>query len=204
MAETTWYLKGDYFESCNCTILCPCIHNPRNAPTEGHCDVALAFHIQDGRFNDTRLDGLNFMTAVWTPTVMAEGNWKTAMYIDERANAAQRDALGQILAGTMGGPMERWRRLTGDFLGLSFVPITYKMEGKTRSVTIPNIIDFNIEGIQARGQEDVMTLTNTAHPVSASLALAQGTRNTYTDHGMHWDNTGRNGHYAAFDWKWPV
>lgn len=204
MAETSWHLQGDYFENCNCTVLCPCIHDPRNAPTEGHCDVALAFHIQEGRFNTTVLDGLNFLVAAWTPTVMAEGGWKTAMYIDERANAAQREALGHILSGKMGGPMERWMRLTETFFGISYVPITYIMERKRRSVAIPNIIDFTIEGIQARGRDDVMILTNTAHPVSSSLALAKGTRSTYSNHGMHWDNTGRNGHYAAFAWKWPA
>jgi hypothetical protein len=61
-----------------------------------------------------------------------------------------------------------------------------------------------VEGLQARGQQEVLTLTNTAHPVSASLALAHGTQSTYTDHGMQWDNTGKNAHYAAFHWQWPA
>ncbi|MGQ4809996.1 hypothetical protein NKDENANG_03439 [Candidatus Entotheonellaceae bacterium PAL068K] len=204
MAETTWYLRGDYFENCNCTVLCPCIHTPMAEPTEGHCDVGLAFHIDEGRCNDTSLDGLNFLIIAWTPTVMAHGNWKTGVYIDERAQPPQRDALGQILSGAMGGPMARFMGLTEHFLGIRYVPITYTMEGKTRRVTIPDIIDFNVEGVQARGHEEVMTLTNTAHPVSASLALARGTGNTYTDHDMQWDNTGRNAHYASFAWQWPA
>jgi hypothetical protein len=166
--------------------------------------VGLAFHIDTGRFNDTALDGLNFLIVLWTPTVMADGHWKTAVYIDERADARQRDALSQILSGTMGGPAERWMRLTETFLGTRYVPMTYTREGKTRRVTIPEVIDCTIEGIQARGQQDVMTLTNTAHPVSASLALAQGIGSTYTDHGMHWDNTGKNAHFAAFHWQWPA
>ncbi len=81
MAEITWHLRGDYFENCNCTVLCPCIHDSGNAPTEGHCDVALAFHVEAGHVNETVLDGLNFLVAAWTPTVMGEGGWKTAMYI---------------------------------------------------------------------------------------------------------------------------
>ncbi len=124
--------------------------------------------------------------------------------IDERANTEQREALRQILAGDMGGPMARWARLTETFLGTRYVPITYTQDGRTRSVTIPDIIDFTVEGIQARGQDDVMTLTHTAHPVSSTLALAKGTKSTYTDHGMRWDNSGRNGHYAPFDWQWPA
>jgi hypothetical protein len=203
MAELMWYLQGDYFESCNCAVLCPCIHNPMAVPTEGHCDVGLAFHIVEGRFHDIVLDGLNFLVAASTPTVMAEGNWKTAVYIDEQANSQQRDALGQILSGEIGGPARRWMRLTGNFLGIRYVPITFTMAGKTRSITIPNIIDFQVEGIEAPGQTEVMMLMNTAHPVNSSLALARGTGNTYTDHGMRWDNTGKNGHYAPFTWRWP-
>ncbi|MDH3603637.1 MAG: DUF1326 domain-containing protein, partial [Candidatus Tectomicrobia bacterium] len=129
MAEPTWHLQGDYFENCNCTVLCPCIHDGRNTPTEGHCDVALAFHIETGRFNDTVLDGLNFLVAAWTPTVMGKGGWKTAMYVDERANDAQREALGQILSGTLGGPMSRWANLTETFLGTGYAPITYVQDG---------------------------------------------------------------------------
>jgi hypothetical protein len=204
MAEPTWILSGDYFENCNCEVLCPCIHNPQAVPTAGHCDVALAFHITTGRFERTALDGLNFMVALWTPTVMGQGNWKTAVYVDERANDAQRHAFEQILSGKMGGPAERWMRLTATFLGTRYVPITYTIEGTKRQVRIPNVIDFTIEGILARGRHEVMTLTNTAHPVSSSLALAKGTGSTYTDHGMSWDNTGKNGHYAAFQWQWPA
>jgi hypothetical protein len=204
MAESRWSLSGDYFENCNCDVLCPCIHDSQAVPTAGHCDVALAFHIATGHFAATTLNGVNFMVVLWTPTVMGQGNWKTALYIDAQATEPQRQALEQILSGQMGGPAERWMRLTSTFLGTRYVPITYTIDGKKRRVTIPNVIDFNIEGIQARGRQDVMTLTNTGHPVSASLALAKGTGSTYTDHGMVWDNTGKNGHYALFQWQWPA
>ena len=204
MAEMNWYLKGDYFENCNCDVLCPCIHNPLAVPTQGHCDVALAFHIHEGHSDGTALDGLNFLVVAYTPTVMGQGNWKTAVYIDAQANAPQREALGQILSGNIGGPAVRWMRLKGSFLGIQYVPIHYERVGNTRRVTISNIVDFKVEGIQARGREDVITLTNTAHPVNSSLALAKGTGSIYTDHGMHWNNTGKNAHYSAFEWRWAT
>jgi hypothetical protein len=203
MASVAWNLRGDYFENCNCEVLCPCIHNPIAEPTEGHCDVALAFHVEEGYFDDTALDGLNFVVVLNTPTVMGEGNWKTALYLDQRANPQQRTALEQILSGKLGGPAERWMGLTGKFLGTKYVPIAYVIDGKRRRVTIPRIIDFNVEGIQGRGRDDVLTLTNTAHPVNSSLALARGTQSSYTDHDMRWDNTDRNAHYSEFNWRWP-
>ena len=94
--------------------------------------------------------------------------------------------------------------LTGSFLGVKYVPITYGIQGHARSVTIPDILDLNVEGLMAgRRATEPMRLEDMNHPVSPSLVLARGTRASYTDHGMSWDNTGKNGHYAPFQWSWP-
>ena len=199
-----WRLRGEYFESCNCEILCPCIVRGAGvAPTEGHCDVALAFHIRQGDLDGVALDGLNFIAVNYTPGPMADGGWTAALYVDERADAAQRQALESILSGDMGGPAERWQAMTAHFMGIAYVPIDFRVEGKVHSVTVPGIMDFSVEPIQMPGRDDAMLLANTGHPVNRDLYLARGVRGEYTGHGMVWDNTGKNGHYAAFEWSWP-
>lgn len=204
MTTEKWYLKGDYFENCNCEVLCPCVLPVApGAPTEGHCDVALAFHIDEGDFDGISLADLNFVVATYTPGIMGAGNWTTAFYVDERASAEQRRAIERIMSGDIGGPMARWISLITDFRGTRYCSITYQSQRNTRRVAIPGVIDFTVEGITAGRGRRVMRLNNTGHPVSRSLALAKGTANTYTDHGMSWDNTGKNGHYAAFRWSWP-
>ena len=55
-------------------------------PTEGHCDVAFAFHIQEGDFQGVALDDLNFVVVAYTPGIMGDGDWTLANYIDERAD----------------------------------------------------------------------------------------------------------------------
>ena len=201
----TWSLKGDYFENCNCEILCPCIVRGGPAvPTEGHCDVAFAFHIQEGDYQGVALDDLNFIVVAYTPGIMGDGDWTLANYVDERADQFQRAALSRILSGEIGGPSERWMRLTSNYLGIRYCPITYTIDGHRRSVQIPGIIDFNVQGLVVGHREEAMRLENTGHPVSSSLALAEGTASTYTDHGMTWDNTGKNGHYSTFHWTWPT
>ena len=186
-------------------MLCPCIVQGATAvPTEGHCDVGFAFHIEEWEFNGTALGGLNFVVICYTPGVMSQGDWSTAVYIDERADQQQRDALGRILSGDMGGPAERWMGLTSNFLGITYSPITYEVEGRKRRAAIPHIMEFNVEGIMAsRRSTEPMRLENTAHLVSPTLALARGTGSTYADHGMSWDNTGKNSHYSSFEWRWP-
>ena len=205
MTMERWTLKGDYFENCNCQILCPCVvPGPPIEPTEGHCDVGLAFHIDLGDHNGVSLDGLNFVIAAHTPGVMGHGGWTTAFYADQRADPDQRDALGRILSGEIGGPMAAWMSLTSNLLGTKFVEIEYDAHGMERRVQIPGLMDFHVQGIRAgRRSRSTLRLTNTGQPVSPTLALARGMDSTYTDHGMEWDNTGKNGHYANFQWSWP-
>ena len=100
-----WTLQGEYFENCNCEVLCPCIVQGTGVqPTDGHCDVAFAFHITGGEFNGVALAGLNFVAACLTPGPMEAGNWTSAFYVDEGASAQQREAHGADSFGADGQP----------------------------------------------------------------------------------------------------
>ena len=83
MSES-WTLKGSYFETCNCETACPCVF--LSPPTEGDCTVLVAWHVDEGRFGEVALDGLNVALAVHSPGHMAEVKWKAALYLDERAS----------------------------------------------------------------------------------------------------------------------
>ena len=93
--------------------------------------------------------------------------------------------------------------MTENFMGIGFVPIDFQVEGKVHSVSVPDIMDFSVEPIQIPGRDDAMLLANTGHGVNRDLYLARGVRAEYSDHDMVWDNTGRNGHYSAFEWNYP-
>ena len=107
--KTRWQISGEYFESCNCDVVCPCEVSPlgflQARPDKGFCDVFLVFHINEGRFSDVDLRGLNFVIAAHAPGVMGQGNWTVAAYIDNKASAKQQEALGAIFTGAAGGPM---------------------------------------------------------------------------------------------------
>lgn len=148
MTAADWRLEGDYMEACNCDFLCPCITTGLQAvPTEGHCAVALAFHITRGHHGDTRLDGLNFILAADTPGPMADGDWTVGLILDARADEAQRAALSDILTGKAGGPMERLSVLIGTFAGIEQRPITFEADGLKRRIKVPDLIDIAIVGM---------------------------------------------------------
>lgn len=203
---TSWHLSGDYFENCNCDVVCPCLMSPNaqltSKPTQGHCDVALAFHIDNGNFDGARLDGLNVAMIAHAPGPMADGNWTAAAYIDERADDKQSEALGAIFTGAAGGPMAILAPLIGTNLGARKVAIKYQVDGKKRSLEIPEIMQIAVEPLPTM-REDGEMWAATGHPINPDwLGLAMGAPGSrYNDHGMRWDNSGRNAHYAPISWS---
>lgn len=205
-----WQLSGEYLESCNCDVLCPCIVGPRNAqggaaarPTLGHCDVPVVFHVVRGTFGDVRLDGLAAALAIHTPGPMGDGGWTQALYLEERADPAQRGALEAIFGGAAGGPLGRIAPLVTTRRPTRFVAIRFETDGRRRRAAIPEVLDVEIEGLAGADRAGEVWLDNVRHFVARRLAVARATRSTYRDHGERWDHAGRNGHYAPFEWTGP-
>jgi hypothetical protein len=166
------------------------------------CNVALIFHIDKGSYGKVALDGLNVAVVVHTPGIMGEGNWTLAAYIDERADEQQTAALGAIFGGAEGGPMAAFAPLVGKHLGAKKVAINYAIAGKNRSVEIPGIMHLMVEPLPTVHPSGEIWAA-AGHPVAPDkFALAVGGKgSTFTDHGMRWDNSGKNGHYAPISWS---
>jgi len=205
MADPKWTLRGEYMESCNCDYLCPCIYtNPQGPVTYDHCTAALVFRIDAGNFGDTKLDGLKFALVIRSGKVMADGNWIFAAVVDERAGAAQRQALAAIASGQAGGPPGFIREnLVSDFRGVEYKPIEFTLDGLKRSTVIPGVVSFEIEGVTPRRPSDEpIYIDNTAHPAGRRLALARTKELHMHGFGLDMDLAGRgnNGHFAPFSW----
>jgi hypothetical protein len=205
-----WWLKGEYLENCNCEVLCPCLLGPRNArggamarPTEGHCDVPLVFRIEQGAAGPTRLDGTCAALAVYTPGAMGEGRWTVAPYFDAAASDEQRAALERIFTGKAGGVMARLGALVETWHPARVAPIAFGAEGRRRWARIPGVLDIEIEGIEGAAPGTESWIDNVRHFVSRRLAAARAARGSFRDHGWDWNNAGRNGHYAGFEWRGP-
>lgn len=204
--QTRWHIVGDYFENCNCAIACPCLFSSQRPftakPTEGFCETAYVCHITHGTYGSIVLDDLNAVMMAHMPGTFAEGNWSIALYLDERADSEQRQALEAIFSASAGGPLGLIAPLISTVLGVKFVPITFKIEGKRRSVEIPDIMQLAVRPLPSIGDsvEEIWALN--AHPLAPKLALAVGEQSsTWRDYGMRWDNSGKHGHYASIDWS---
>jgi hypothetical protein len=201
IAKENWRIEGEYFESCNCEVLCPCILSSAQArPTEGHCDVVLAFHVNRGSYGKTDISGLNAVKALTTPGPMAQGGGTVALYLDSKANAEQRAALEAIFDGSAGGPPAMFAAFIATTLPTKSAPITFSVEGKVRKLSVPNIADVTVEGITGAGNQ-VVWLDNVVHPASTRLAAAKAKASSFKDHNLVFENSGRNGHFAPINWS---
>jgi hypothetical protein len=205
MAGPQWKLSGQYIESCNCDYLCPCVYtNPQGPATDDNCIALMAFRIDEGHCGGTPLNGLKFAFVIRSGRVMADGNWVFAGIVDETANETQRDALAAIVSGEAGGPPSIIRHnLVSDFRGIAFKPIEFTMDGLARSVTIPGILSFAIEGVASRNRSgEPYYLDNTAHPANRRLALARAKETRLHGFGIDLElvDRGNNGHFAPFSW----
>ncbi|HTJ89363.1 MAG TPA: DUF1326 domain-containing protein [Acidocella sp.] len=187
-------------------MVCPCLVSPAAPltaqPTQGMCNVAMIFHIDEGSYGEVSLDGLNIALVAHTPGPMADGNWTLGAYIDERANDEQTASLGAIFGGAEGGPMALFAPLVGQYLGVKKVAIKYAINGHCRSVEIPRIMHMAVAPLGSLHPSGEIWGA-TGHPVAPDkLAFAVGGQDsTFGDHGMRWDNSGKNGHYAPIHWS---
>jgi hypothetical protein len=200
-----WRIEGQYFETCNCSFVCPCISSNLTArPTEGDCKAAITMRIDKGQKDGVKLDGLSFIVLMHSPKAMAEGNIAVGLIIDERATDQQVDAIGAIASGAAGGPMAALAPLVGRMAGIEKRPIRFEQSGMKYAVTAGELIDQALEGVPgpARPGEPIY-LDNTCHPVNAKLALAKAVRSKFHAFGIDWnDSSGtRNGHFAPFTWS---
>ena len=203
-AMTEWRIEGEYMETCNCEFICPCIGtNLAGRPTEGDCKAAIAMRIDRGEKDGVSLDGLSFIVVMRSPGPMGDGNIKVGLIVDEKASDAQVEAIGDIASGAAGGPMAALAPLVSEFAGIERRPISFEIDDMTRAVAAGELIDQAIVGVPSLSKEgEPMYLENTAHPVSARLALANATRSRFNVFGIQWDDSSgsRNGHFAPFSW----
>ena len=199
-----WNIKGNYMETCNCTVLCPCPASHLTAiPTEGDCKVAIAMKIDSGKKDGVTLDDLSFIMLLHAPTAMGDGNITVGLIIDQKASDAQAQAIADIATGAAGGPMQALGPLVGKVAGIERRPIKFETDGLNWSVTAGELISQTCEAILGADEKTPIYIDNIPHPVGPRLAMAKATNSSYHAFGIDWEDSSgtRNGHFASFSWS---
>lgn len=112
MATQGWAISGTYLESCNCDAICPCRRiggRTGGRSTHGVCLGALSWSVTGGGVGDVDLGSLGAVLAFRYSDDERESPWTFVLYVDERGDQHQREALAAILTGQLGGtPLEQF------------------------------------------------------------------------------------------------
>ena len=181
---TRWTIKGKEFVHCNCAYGCPCQFNA--LPTHGHCQAVAAIDIEQGHHDGTDLSGLRIGLIVAWPGPIHEGMGEAVPIVDERADAAQREALLRIMSGLDTVPGATFFQVFATTYTKVhdpvFAPIDLRVDidGRSARLNVPGWID-------ARGEPIVNPVTGEAH--RARINLPQGFEYDVCEVGRGWAQT---------------
>jgi hypothetical protein len=201
---TPWAIKGELILNCNCTVFCPCVVSlGKHPPTEGVCQAWSGVRIDSGNYGGEDLSGLNIGLLLEIPGQMARGNWKAAVYIDDRASHAAYHGLIQIFSGKAKGTTGLFKLLVSEFLGAERAPVSYESEGKTRRLIVGKKIHGEVAPIKgARDGEDVVAM-NTNYWMGPDITVATASKGRVRAFGRVWDFDGRSAEICQIDWHGP-
>ena len=106
----SWNVSGTYYEVCNCDAVCPCRrHGEKEGgrSTYGFCDFALSWHIVEGQVDNVNLGDLSVVLAGSYDDDEPGSPWRVILYVDEKGDAQQQQALTDIFLGRAGGDTRR-------------------------------------------------------------------------------------------------
>jgi hypothetical protein len=206
MPTPSWRISGQYYESCSCDFICLCIPSGMSiTPSKGTCTVAMAFQVEQGKFGHVPLDNLGFIVVARTPEAMAKGNWQLGIVVDERASPEQRDAIGAIASGAVGGPMSALSSLVGNFLGMQPASIHFDRQGHKWSVRAKDAVEIKGAGVVGIGPHatEPLHFDYTGHPAADRFAIAHACESHIHALGISWDDVSgkNNAQYAPFSWQ---
>jgi hypothetical protein len=104
-----WRISGTYLEACNCEAICPCRTvggRKGGRSTEGICMGSLSWQIEEGAAGEVDLSGLRAVLALRYDDDEPGSPWDFILYLDQRADRLQLEALEGIFLGRLGGTPE--------------------------------------------------------------------------------------------------
>lgn len=152
----SWRMKGEYLKNCSCVPGCPCDTHGYPGPNE-FCEGVIGMNIIEGNFDETDLSGLHWLVTVHWPKALHDGNGTAEVYIDEKADEGQREALGTILSGQAGGPLfEIFAEIITTLHGPHFVPIEWEFDQQSRRarVAVPDQLETTSEPLTIPATDD--------------------------------------------------
>ena len=199
-AVSDWWAEGLLFENCNCTAVCPGHIHFSQRCTHEVCHGFWAIRFDAGRAGDVDLAGVDVVIVYETPQVMVDGGWKQVIIVSDRASAAQRQAVEEILNGARGGPWEILARFVGDARPTRTAPIRLEEAPGRKSVTVKGVLKGAVEAIRGRNRAEPVTFENIYNQIHDTTQVIARGATRYDDGEIVIANDGTHGLWSHFRW----
>lgn len=206
-----WRLRGDWFDVCSCDIPCPCEF--AQPPTRNQCQGVLAYHVREGHYGDVQLDGLNLVAlGVFEGNLWAGAKVTLALFLDERADDRQRDALQVIFSGQAGGWPAAFAESVAEIRGAEAAPVHVEVaeDLSTWRAEVPGRVTAAAEALSGPTTPSgarVQLLNPPGSEVGpgqvATWGVATADRVDAPDFAFRWEWDGRSSKHIPFDWSGP-
>jgi hypothetical protein len=185
--ETTYDVEGRLLEVCNCDAICPCWVGLD--PDNGTCDSILVWAVDRGTVRGVDVSDRVLGVSVHIPGNVLAGGWKAVLYVEDRCDDTQQEALLAVFTGQLGGAIADLVALIGEVVTVERVPITCTVEEGKGRIRIGDVAEAELEPFQgATGQATTLqdTIFSTipgspAYPGRASRFRRTGKRYGLSD-----------------------
>lgn len=198
-----WELKGVLLGACSCDWGCPC--NFDATPTQGICEGAYVWKIEEGSFRGVPLAGLHLAWLGKSPGPMHQGNVTALAYIDEAANSDQRQALSELLEGKSGGPWTIFKAVTAKQFGPKPIAFSFTSNGLNSSAQLGSEATLELAPIlnPVTGNPEELYLDKPTGFTSKRTTLG-ATKVLTVNAEVAFDHSGKYGEFSHFEYSGTI
>ncbi len=197
----SWWAKGLLFENCSCQLVCPGHMRFDQLCTHERCRGYWAFRFDEGEVDGVELSGRRAVVAYDSPQRMADGGWTQILLLDESTSEQARDWLERLFAGELGGPWAVLGRFVAERLPTRCLPIEFTSEPMKKTVSIPGILDSNVESIRGRARGEPVRFENIFNQIHASSQVIAFGSARYDDGTIRFETKETHGLWSEFEWR---
>ena len=108
-------------------------------PDFGTCDTIVSWHFDKGKINGVDVSGHTIALVAHLPGNILKGNWRVAVYLDEKVTPQQEEAILGVWTGKLGGPVAELAKLIGEVVSVEKVPIQFDVQGGKGILKVGNV-----------------------------------------------------------------
>jgi hypothetical protein len=172
----------------------------------------MVYHVREGSYGSLPLDDFSVMLVGYFDGNVWAGETKITLglFIDERADDGQREALRKVFSGQAGGFIANFAKVFGEVRGIEFAPIGFAVADDLTSwrADVPSKVKASAEALTGPTTppgKRVQLLNPPGSETGPGQVVTWGAaiENLVNAYGFQWNWPGRSSKHIPFDWTGP-